>query len=95
MFLPIRSTVRANCGVQGQNGTVDIDRHVFKMERSKSYLFKNIITHNSSAAVVSAIVIRLQKDWCANYGDNYYWSASVTFFSSIEKTGSKQSHAEL
>lgn len=85
LFLPVKSTGRANCGVQGQNRTVGIDGHVFKMERSESYLFKNIITHHSSAAVVSEIVIRLQKTGVLNYGGNYYWSASVTFFSSIEK----------
>lgn len=32
--------IRANCGVQGQNRTVGIGRHVFKMERSQLYLLK-------------------------------------------------------
>lgn len=69
--------IRANCGVQGQNRTVGIGRHVFKMERSQLYLLKkkknkttknSLINHRSSVAVVSEIVRRLQKDLCAELG---------------------------
>lgn len=61
--------IRANCGVQGQNRTVGIGRHVFKMERSQLYLLKKtLINHRSSVAVVSEIVRRLQKELCAELG---------------------------
>lgn len=40
LFLPLKCMIGANCGVQGQNGTVGTGRHVFKMERSESYLLK-------------------------------------------------------
>lgn len=62
--------IRANCGVQGQNRTVGIGRHVFKMERSQLYLSKKkpLINHRSSVVVVSEIVRRLQKDLCAELG---------------------------